>query len=433
MQFPRRLIPPASLLLAVSLIGGGALYAQLEGADRGVPPIDSASTLEVTGVDVDVSAKTSEEARYQGWREAQSRGWKALWAKTTGQPIAQAPELSDPVLNSIVSGIIIEQEQIGPTRYIARLGVLFDRARAGQLLGVGPLAGRRSAPMLVIPVFLTGSSVQTFESRNEWQKAWARFRTGGSAIDYVRPTGSGIDPLLLNVMQSKRPGRAWWRMLLDQYGAADVIVPEVHLKRLYPGGPAIGTFTARFGPDNHVLDRFTLRVENSAAIPRLLDEGVRRLDASYTRALGMGLLSPDPTLVIEEPEVLDEAAEKIEAANEGASLPATPSTANIPVPVGAAASFSIQVETPTAGAIQQAELSVSRIAGITSALTVNPAAGGTSVMRVTYVGDLGRLAAALQAQGWAVLDAGGTSLRISRGGAPSPAPAPAPPPEPDEE
>ena len=436
MQFSRRLIPLASLLLAVSLIGGGALYAQLEGADRGVPPIDSASTLEVTGVDVDVSAKTSEDARYRGWREAQSRGWKALWAKTTGQPIAQAPDLSDSVLNSIVSGIIIEQEQIGPTRYIARLGVLFDRARAGQLLGVGPLAGRRSAPMLVIPVFLTGSSVQTFESRNEWQRAWARFRTGGSAIDYVRPTGSGIDPLLLNLTQTKRPGRAWWRMLLDQYGAADVVVPEVHLKRLYPGGPAIGTFTARFGPDNHVLDRFTLRVENSAAIPRLLDEGVRRLDASYTRALGAGLLSPDPSLIIEEPEILDTAAEQIEAANEGAPAPPLePSTANIPVPVGAATSFTIQVETPTAGAIQQAELSVSRMPGITSALTVNPAAGGTSVMRVTYVGDLGRLAAALQAQGWAVIDAGGTSLRISRGGGAAPAPAPAPPPAPgpDEE
>src|SRR3546814_2463111 len=54
---------------------------------------------------------------------------------------------------------------------------------------------------------------------------------------------------------------------------------------LYPGGPAIGTFTARFGPDNAVLDRFTLRVENSGAIPRLLDEGVRRLDQAYTRAL----------------------------------------------------------------------------------------------------------------------------------------------------
>ena len=416
MKFTRRLILPASLLLAASLIGGGALYAQLEGADRGVPPIDSASTLEVTGIEVDTAGKTSEEARYAGWREAQGKGWKALWAKTTGQPIAEAPALTDSVLNSIVSGIIIEQEQIGPKRYIARLGVLFDRARTGQLLGVGPLAGRRSAPMLVIPVFLTGSSLQSFESRNEWQKAWARFRTGGSPIDYVRPTGSGIDPLLLNQMQTRRPGRAWWRMLLDQYGAADVIVPEVRLMRLYPGGPAIGEFTARFGPDNRVIERFKLRVENSAAIPRLLDEGVRRLDAAYIRALEMGMLVPDPTLIIEEPEILTDAAEKIEAANEGLSLP--PSTAPAgPMPVGAAQTYSIEVETPSAGAVQQAEISVSRIPGITSALTTSQAVGGTSVMRVTYVGDVAALQAALQAQGWTV-QAGGGGIRISRPAAP---------------
>ena len=414
MKFPRRLILPASLV-ALSLIGGGALYAQLEGADRGVPPIDSASTLEVTGIDVDTGGKTSEEARYAGWKEAQAKGWKALWAKTTGQPLAQAPGLSDSVLNSIVAGIVIEQEQIGPRRYIARLGVLFDRARAGQLLGVGPLAGRRSAPMLVIPVILTGSAFQTFESRNEWQKAWARFRTGGSAIDYVRPTGSGIDPLLLNLMQTKRPGRAWWRMLLDQYGAADVVVPEVHLKRLYPGGPAIGEFTARFGPDNRVIASFKLRVENSAAIPRLLDEGVRRIDAAYVRALGLGILTPDPTLIIEEPEVLSDAAEEIEAATAGLNLSPPPPPPGA-VPVGAATTFSIQVETPNAGAVQQAEVSVSRVPGVTSALTTSLAVGGTSVMRVTYAGDLATLQAALQAQGW-VVQPSGSGLRLARPGA----------------
>ena len=64
------------ILLAGALLGaGGALYAQLEGADRGVPPIDSSSTLEVTGIEVDASGKTSEEARLEGWRQAQRLGW----------------------------------------------------------------------------------------------------------------------------------------------------------------------------------------------------------------------------------------------------------------------------------------------------------------------------------------------------------------------
>ncbi len=419
MKLRRRLIPILAVTAAAALAGGGVLYAQLEGADRGVPPIDSASTLEVTGVEVDTSAKTADQARFDGWRQAQSKGWKALWAKTTGQPINQAPDLSESVLNSIVSGIIIEQEQIGPTRYIARLGVLFDRARTGQLLGVGPLAGRRSAPMLVIPVMVTGSAFQTFESRTEWQKAWARFRTGGSAVDYVRPTGSGIDPLLLNLMQTKRPGRAWWRMLLDQYGAADVIVPEVRLKRSFPGGPAIGTFTARFGPDNRFIGSFSLRVENSAAIPRMLDEGVRRLDLLFTQALQAGILIPDPTLIIEEPEALTEAAEEIEAANEGRPVAApAPSTAPVSVPVGSAQPVTIQVDTPTAALIQQAEVAVSRVPGVTSALTTNPAVGGTSTMRVTFVGDPVNLVAALQSQGWTVAGAG-ASIRISRPGAPA--------------
>jgi hypothetical protein len=422
----RRVPPTAALAVALFLAGGGALYAQLEGADRGVPPVDSASTLEITGIEVDTVGKNAEEARFEGWRQAQQLGWKALWAKTTGRPAAQAPGLPDSALNTMVSGIIIEQEQVGPRRYVARLGLLFDRARTGALLGGGGEGGaiRHSAPMLVIPVMVTGSSYQTFESRTAWQRAWARFRTGGSAIDYVRPTGSGIDPLLLNAAQSKRPGRAWWRILLDQYGAADVIVPTVHLKRLYPGGPAIGTFSARFGPDNQLIDRFTLRVANSAAIPRLLDEGVRRLDLSFTRALNAGLLTPDPSLVIEEPAILSQIAAQIEAANaaEGGGGPAAPpppppssGLPAAPVPVGAAQMFSIQVDTPSSAAVSQAEISVSRVRGVTSALTTSLALGGTSVMRVTFVGDSAALAAALQAQGWTVSGSGNT-LRISRGG-----------------
>jgi hypothetical protein len=308
----------------------------------------------------------------------------------------------------MISGIIIEEEQIGPKRYIATLGLLFDRARTGQLLGIsGPV--RRSAPMLVVPVMITGSTPYSFEYRNEWQKAWARFRTGNSPVDYVRPTGSGVDPLLLNASQTRRPGRGWWRMLVDQYGAADIIVPEVHLRRLYPGGPAIGTFTARHGADNVMLDRFILRAGNSSAIPRMLDEGIRRLDIIYTRALAAGLLNPDPSLIIQEPEIVQE----LEEADDSVATPVA-STAQ-PVPVGAASSFTIQVDTPSAASVGQAELSVSRIGGITSAITTSLALGGTSVMKVTFVGDENALRSALQAQGWTV-QGSGSVIRISRSG-----------------
>lgn len=396
------LIPVAGLLV---LAGGGAAIAQLEGADRGIPPVDSTTNFEVMGVEVDVTADSAQEARLEGWRRAQSEGWELLWSRTRNRPPEQAPELSESVLNSIVSGIVIDQEQIGPKRYIARLGVLFDRARTGQMLGVEGFT-RRSAPMLVIPVLKTGSTPYSFEFRNPWQRAWAEFRTAGSPVDYVRTSGTGADPLILNQMQAKRRGRGWWRMILDQYGAADLLVPEVELRRAWPGGPAEGVFTARYGPDDEVLGRFRLRVASSAGVPRMLAEGVRRLDAIYTRALGQGVLRPDPTLVIEEPQILEPPEEPEEVVTRPEPRPT--------VPTGQATAFRVQVPTPDPAAVQQAEIAVSRVGGVTSAITTSLALGGTSTVRVTYTGDAASLAAALQAQGWQAEVTGPNSLRISR-------------------
>lgn len=402
---PRRLFLLAiPLCLALVAAGAGLLYAQLDGAERGIAPIDSTSNFEVTGVEVDVSAENADRARVAGWRQAQREGWRMLWSRTTGRPIAQAPNLSESVLNTIVSGIVIESEQIGPTRYIARLGVLFDRARTGQMLGVAGLV-RRSAPVLVIPIMTTGATAYSFEMRNEWQRAWAEFRTVQTPIDYVRTSGTGVDPLLLNVAQSRRRGRGWWRMILDQYGAADLVIAEVEVRRAFPGGPARGIFTARFGPDGQILGRFTLSAADSAGFRTMLDEGVRRMDMVYRRALDAGLLRPDPSLVIIEPAVQQEIEE---------AEPEPEAEDAAPAPTGPVQSFSIQVDTPDAAAVQTAEVSVSRASGVNSAITTSLALGGTSVMRVTYSGDAAALQAALRAQGWQVQVVGGNTLRISR-------------------
>jgi hypothetical protein len=403
--------PPVRVSLLVAALClfaiGSSGDAQLEGADRGIAPIDSASSFEVTGIDVDATAADGQKAREEGYRLAQQKGWRALWAKTNGRPLDQAPSLSDSELDNMVSGIVVEQEQVGPKRYIATLGVLFDRSRTGGVLGVGGVV-HRSAPMLVIPVMLTGSSFTSFEYRNPWQAAWARFRTGNSPVDYVRPVGNGIDPLLLNEAQTGRPGRAWWRTILDQYGAADVVIPEVRLQRLWPGGPAIGTFIARKGPDDRVLGSVTLRVENSAAIAKLLDEGVRRLDLIYAAALDSGQLKADPTLAAPPPAPVVATPEEPTAETEAP-------LATTLVPTGQTTTFTVQVATPDAAAVSRAELGVSRVRGVTSAITTSLALGGTSVMRVTFSGDSAAFQAALQAQGWQVVGSG-TTLRISKAG-----------------
>ena len=409
---------PLVLLFLLALGVAAMLRAQIEGGERGVPPIDSSSSFEVSGIEVDVYGPNADAARLAGWREAQRRGWQALWARTHGG--ARGPTLGDSALDGIVAGIIVEEEQIGPKRYIARLGVLFDRARAGGILGTsGNLL--RSAPMLVIPVQWSGGVPQSFETRTEWQKAWARFRTGNSPVDYVRPTGTGVDPLILTPAQTLRPGLTWWRLLIDGYGAADVLIPQVQIERQYPGGPVIGRFHAFHGPDRRLLGSFVLRVDNADGLPRLMDEGVKRMDALYTRALQEGRLFPDPSLIV-EPEVTEEELEELEAVAEEATLVTED-------PGTGAASFNVQFDTPDVASVSGGEAALRSIPGVRSAQTASLALGGVSVMRVAFQGDIATLAAALQARGWQVQQGAGT-LRIRRG-APAPAaatPAPAPTP-----
>jgi hypothetical protein len=396
-----------AIALFALLLGAGALvYAQIEG-DRGIPPIASGGDFEVSGVKVDGSGKNADEARSNAWRDAQRKGWQKLWAQMNRA--GTAPKLSDSALDGIVSAIVVENEQIGPRRYIATLGVLFDRARAGELLGVSG-AVLRSAPMLVVPIYISGGSAQTFENRTPWQAAWARYRTAESIVDYIRPYGSGADSLLVNAAQSGRRSRTWWRVILDQFGAADVVIPVVEVERQYPGGPVIGRFAARFGPDSRLLGSFTLRARNSDGLSAMLDEGIKRLDRIYAGAVRSGELRPDSSLIIEKPvEIVEEALDDSLAED-------------MPVESGglSAASqiISIQFDTPDVAAVQAGERMVRGIPGVISASTASLALGGTSVMQVNAQVDIDALRGALEARGYRVQQGAGV-LRISRAAAPA--------------
>jgi hypothetical protein len=402
---PLFLIPAAAALA----LAGGMGVAQIEGGDRGVAPIDTSGDYEVSGVTVDVSAKTADAARLGGWRVAQRKGWQQLSRRLGGG----GGLVPDSTLDSIVSGIVVENEQIAPNRYIARLGVLFDRARAGSLLGIASYV-MRSPPMVVIPVTWSGGVGTALEQRSAWQEAWARYRTGNSTIDYIRPTGTGPDPLLLNVGQTERPGRGWWRTVLDQYGGSDVLIPTVRLYRQWPGGPVIGVFEARWGPDNRMLRQITLRVGSAAGLPALLDAGVKRIDDSYQAALRNGYLRADPGLSY-VPEVTtptdDVPAE---------SLPVAVATVGVTV-------IQVQFDTPGVAAVATGEAAVRGVPGVSSAATSSLALGGLSVMTVNFGGKPDAFKAALEARGWQVFGSG-TTLRIRSGPVPQPSETPAAPP-----
>lgn len=400
-------------ILALALVAAASLMAQVSG-DRGIQPVASSTDIEVMGIEVDVRGSSPQDARARGWHEAQ----RLAWAKING------PAIPDSRLDSLVAAIVVEEEQVGARRYIARLGVVFDRQRAGALLGSAGEAAR-SAPMLLLPVVESGGSFTMFETRNDWQRAWAEYQFGSSRIDYVRPSGAGGESLLLTYGQTGRRSRIWWNTVLDQFSAADVLVPVARLDWQYPGGPVEGQFTARYGPDNRMLESFAMRVASPAQIPAMFEKAVQRFDAIFIRALSEGTLRPDPTLalgnlqispqiraLLEQARLAEAAANAaaagapVEAVTDGGEAPA------LTLPP-AASTITVQVATPDPQSFDGALGAMRGVPGVGGVTVTSTAIGGTSVLRLSFTGDLAALATALRARGWQVVEGNG-ALAISR-------------------
>ena len=381
------------ILLFVAIGLSGVVYAQLEDGERGIAPIDSSGTLEITGIHVDVTAKDAETARLQGWRIAQRQGFKALWAKTHNRPVSEAPTVPDSTLDGLVGSIVVEREQIGPVRYIADLGILFDRARSAELLGVGGEI-QRSAPMILIPVFLTAGTDSTVELRNPWQRAWAEFRTSQSPIDYVRVTGTGVDPLLVNAAEVDRPGRGWWRNIVDLYGAADILVAEVQFQRLYPGGPAFARFIGFHGPDREPIGSFTISGPAGVSSLAIMRAGVQRMDSMFAEALAAGRLVRDPSLDIPLPP------------------PPPQEIVEAPAPTARTWTYQVQIVSPDVNIYNFAMAHLRTTSGVQQVVPVAINPGGVSYVNVTYSGDLSVLRALLASRGWNV-EQNGYILRMS--------------------
>lgn len=403
--------------MTLALLGGGyAVLAQVAG-ERGIAPTAASADIEVKGISVDVQGKGAEDARANGWREAQ----KQAWAKLGG------PQLSEGQLEGLVSAIVIERERLGPRRYIATLGVVFDRQRAGGYLG-GKQQASRSAPLLLIPVQESAGAYITFEQRNPWQRAWAEFNPGGSRIDYVRLNGAGGDSLLVNFGQATRRSRGWWRTTLDQYGATDVLMAFARLEHQFPGGPVSGTFTARYGPDSRPLETFTLKADSPDALPEMLGQAVERFDGIFSAALNSGKLRPDPTLRFGGGGQLDPAIQRLieigraaqarrstEAAIAAGAIPQIEAQPVTGIEPGEAQVrlITVQFATPDAGAFDASLGAVRGTGGVRGVGVTSTAIGGTSVMAVSYAGSLDELAAALEARGFSVRR-GANALAISR-------------------
>ncbi len=393
--------------MAAALVGLAAAVAVpllAQDADRPEPPAEApaagGSAFLVSDIDVDVVAGSAEAARVAAFREAARLAWPQLYARMTGVAASGAPKLPDSAIEGMVSGIEVQAEHFSDKRYVGKLGVVFDRVRAGERL---PANARvlQSAPMLLLPVLADGGVTSVYEGRSPWLQAWSRFGTDSSPISYVRAGGSASDALLLTGWQARRDNRGLWRSILSRYGAENVLVAEAWLDRTYPGGPIVGTFLARHGPDSSVLTRFRLRAGAAGELDAMLDTAVRRIDSAYARALQSGVLRADPTLTL-----------ALEPVSVSPMLDQAESLGSMGV--------TVSVATPDAVSWNAIEAALGAVPEVDSVTLLGLSIGGMSQVRINHTVDYAMLRYALDQRGWR-LD-GGQLRRRAEGEAPLPRP-----------
>jgi hypothetical protein len=152
------------------------------------------------------------------------------------------------------------------------------------------------------------------------------------------------------------------------------------------------------------LGRLALKVGSEAWLARLLDEGVKGIDALYAQALRDGRLRADPDLAVDVGAII--------AADVQIGTPPPDST---PVLIAAI--------TPDNASLAATERLLRGIAG--DVLMAQVAVGGTSRIEVAMPGGEAALRTALAARGWG-LERQGADLVLRRLPAP-PAAAPKPP------
>jgi len=359
----------------------------------------------IGGVAVDVVAANPVAARAAAYRLAERRAWPQLWARITGNPATAAPRLADGAIEALVAGVEIEREQFSLTRYIGRLAIVFDRDRASGVLGG---EGGQAPPMLLLPVQIDGAGIRTvYQTRTPWAAAWARFRDGASALDYVVPAASAGDNVVLTSFQARRHDRTLWRSVLARFKVADVLTAEVKLDRAWPGGPVAATAIARHGPDAVELGRLTLRTASPAGVEAMLDEAVRQVDAIYLRALQGGQLQVEKGLTFELAPVVGSAP----LIGEAATVSMAGSDAD--------------VVTPDAKAWAATEAELKAVPGVTGVTLAHLVLGGTSHIVIRYDTSAAALAYALDQRGWRLAPAPtGVLLRRKVAGDPAVLPPP---------
>ncbi len=148
----------------------------------------------ILGVDVDVTAASSNAAKDQAIADGQRQAFQRLIERLV--PLKDRGKLPKADGTDYVADYSIENERSSKVRYIATLDVRFNGQAVRKLLkGAGiAMIEPISRPVVVVPVLRQSGQTVMAEDNNPWRAAWASHAKGG-LLTVILPNAADLGGL----------------------------------------------------------------------------------------------------------------------------------------------------------------------------------------------------------------------------------------------
>lgn len=206
-----RLLACALLALALLIAGKSAL------AD---------STITISDVHVDVTAKSAADARDQAIAQAQARAFDRLVRRLVANPADQARvKPGQAEIEGMVQDFAVQSERTSAVRYIGIYTVRFRSGRVRKYLSdAGVSAIGDVQEVLVLPVYQSASGPVLWGPTNLWRAAWDRGGFGDEPATLILPNGDPFDTGTLSASAAASGDTAALDAIMQRYHIAGVVV-----------------------------------------------------------------------------------------------------------------------------------------------------------------------------------------------------------------
>ena len=223
-----------------SIVGSGLVYAEQNKA------------FTIVGVNVDITSKSSADARQKALADGQKRAFERLMRRIViSDDLAMVPKLTKSEIDEYVLDFAVANEKNSPIRYLAELTYRFKAAEIRELLrGLEiKFAETLSKPVLLLPVYEAVAAKSLWDNPNPWRDSLAQQLPSEGLVPITLPAGDLRDIGIIGPEQAIAGDEALINAIGLRYGLDRVMVTHASLSAGAGGRPALRVRVVSYGPD----------------------------------------------------------------------------------------------------------------------------------------------------------------------------------------